>query len=105
MENIRQSTHGLGQALFGFGILIFMLVGLSGTLYKLLAPGGWLSQMFGHSISTGMAVLAGLGFIGLVAWFSQGRATTRSHFSDVFVYGFTIAGLVYAARFWTTGVF
>ena len=43
----------------------------------------------------------------VLAWFS-GHYTTargRSRFSDLFVYGFTAAGLLYAVRFWTTGVF
>lgn len=107
MENIRQSSQGLGQALIGFAVLVFMLVGLSGTIYKLLAPGGWIAQVFGRSVSAGLAVLAALGFIGLIAWFSReyGSPTSRNLFSDLFVYGFTLAGFVYAIRFWSTGVF
>ena len=107
MENIRQSTNGLGQALMGFAMLILMLLGLSGTLYKLLAPGGWIVQLFGRSISAGFAVLGALGFIAVVAWFSRayGSPSASNRFADLFVYGFTAAGLVYAVRFWFTGAF
>jgi hypothetical protein len=107
MENIRHSTQGLGQALLGFAILVLMLVGLSGTIYKMLAPGGWIAQLFGRSITAGMAVLAALGFIGLIAWFSREYSSpmSRNRFSDLFVYGFTAAGFVYAVRFWMSGVF
>ncbi len=107
MENIRYSTQGLGQALLGFAVLVLLLVGLSGTIYKLLAPGGWIAQLFGRSISAGLGALAALGFIGLIAWLSREYSSPRSRnrFSDLFVYGFTLAGLVYAVRFWTTGVF
>ncbi len=107
MENIRQFTQGLGSALAGFAVLALMLLGLSGTLYKLLSPGGWIVQLFGGSFSSGLAVLAALGFLVVLAWFC-GHYTTargRSLFSDLFVYGFTAAGLLYAVRFWATGAF
>lgn len=107
MENIRQSTQGLGATLVGFAVLVLMLLGLSGTLYKLLSPGGWIVQLFGRGISSGLAVLAVLGFLVILAWFCGHYTTSRgrSRFSDLFVYGFTAAGLLYAVRFWTTGVF
>lgn len=107
MESIRQSTNGLGQALMGFAMLVLMLLGLSGTLYKLLAPGGWIVQLFGRSITSGLAVLAALGFIAVVAWFSReyGSPSVHHRFADAFVYGFTAAGLVYAVRFWANGSF
>lgn len=107
MENIRHSTQGLGQAMLGFAVLVLMLVGLSGTIYKMLAPGGWIAQAFGRSISTGFAWLAALAFVGLIAWLSReySSPSSRNRFSDLFVYGFTAAGFVYALRFWMTGVF
>ena len=107
MENIRQSTQGFGQALAGFGMLVLMLLGLSGTIYKLLAPGGWIVQVFGRSFLAGLVVLAGLAFLGALSWLAREYAGygSRSRFADLFVYGFTAAGLVYAVRFWFTGTF
>ncbi len=107
MENIRHSTQGLGQAMLGFAVLVMMLVGLAGTIYKMVAPGGWIAQVFGRSISAGFAVIAALAFVGLIAWLSREYSSpnSRNRFSNLFVYGFTAAGLVYALRFWMNGVF
>lgn len=107
MEQIKVQTHGLASALAGFGMLVCMLLGLSGTLYKLLAPGGWIAQVFGRSVSAGMTLLATLAFIGVVAWLSRGAGsyTARSRLADAFVYGFTAVGLLYGVRFWLTGEF
>ena len=105
MENIKYSTQGLGQSLLGFAVLVLLLVGLSGTIYKMLAPGGWIAQLFGRSISAGLGALAALGFIALIAWLTREYSSPRwrNRFSDLFVYGFTTAGLAYAVRFWMTG--
>ena len=107
MENIRHSSQGLGQALFGFSVLVLMLLGITGTIYKLLAPGGWIAQAFGRGMTSGLVVLAALAFLGMVSWFSRSYAGYghRTRFSDLVVYGFTAAGLVYAVRFGMTGIF
>jgi len=107
MDSLKQSTHGLGQALGGFAVLVFLLAGISGTLYKLLAPGGWIAQAFGRSISAGFTVLVALGILFLIAWFTREYSSPRSRnrFSDLFVYGFSGAGALYVARFWLTGAF
>jgi hypothetical protein len=85
MENIRQSSQGFGQALFGFGVLVLMLLG----------------------ITSGLVVLAALAFLWTVSWFSRSYAGYghRTRFADLVVYGFTAAGLVYAVRFGMTGIF
>jgi hypothetical protein len=42
-----------------------------------------------------------------LAWFSRGRGTgrTRQRYSDLVVYAFAAAGLVYLAQLWLKGSF
>lgn len=107
MENIKQSANGLGGVIAGFAILVFLLLGISGTLYKLLAPGGWIMQLFGRGTSHGFAMLFAFALLAAVAWLTRHYGSTRSgnRFADLIVYGFTAAGLFYATRFWLTGAF
>ena len=50
----------LAQVLYGFAISVLVMVGIAGSIYKLVAPEGWVVQAFGQSFSLGASLLAAL---------------------------------------------
>jgi hypothetical protein len=101
----KQELYSIVQALAGLAILILVLAGISGTVYKVIAPEGWLAQAFGRSLSAGATALGALALVAGLAWFSraQGSVRSRSLVSDFLVYGFAAAGFLYLAQLWTRG--
>jgi hypothetical protein len=97
--------YSIAQTLLGLAILVLVLAGIAGTIYKVISPEGWLAQAFGRSLSAGAAALGALALVGGLAWFSRAQGTTRSRslVSDFLVYGFAAAGFLYLAQFWTRG--
>lgn len=102
---LKQEAYSLAQAALGFAIAALVLTGIGGTIYKVIAPDGWISQAFGKSLSAGVATLGSLLLIVGLAWFSRGSPRYRSTASDLLVYGFALAGFFYLAALWTKGSF
>ena len=102
MQNARlkhvSDTTAFFHALAGFAIAALVMAGVGGTVYNLIAPGGWFAQLLGRSLSGGLAVLLAFFLIGLCAWLTRGWISPRSRnrFSEVFVYVFAAAGAWYA---------
>ena len=96
-----------GQLLIGFAVVALVLLGIGGTIYKVISPEGWISQAFGRSLSAGAAALGSLLMIAGLAWFSRGWSSPRlrNRYSDLWVYTFAAAGLFYLAQLWTKGSF
>ena len=102
---IKQELYSFAQTVFGCLLLSLVLGGIGGTVYKVLAPDGWVSQMFGHSLSAGAAALGAMGLVGGLAWFSRswGDPDTRSLPTQLLIYGFAAVGSLYLAQIWTRG--
>jgi len=96
-----------GQTAVAVVVLGLVLVGIGGTIYKVISPDGWVTQAFGRSLSAGVAALGSLLMIVGLAWFSRGWSIPRSRnpFSELLVYTFAAAGLLYLAQLWTKGTF
>jgi len=77
----------LAQVAAGFAISACVLIGIGGTIYKLISPDGWFVQAFGHSMGLGAALMAAL----------LGAAAV--------VYGFAAAGLLYFGQLVVYGGF
>ena len=94
-------TSAFFQALAGFAIAGLVMVGVGGTVYNLISPGGWFAQMFGRSLAGGLAALLAFLLIGLCAWLTRGFVShgTRNRYSEVFVYVFAAAGALYSLEF------
>ena len=103
----KQELYSIAQACVGLGILALVLIGIGGTIYRMISPEGWLAQAFGRSLSAGAAALGSLALVGGLAWFSRswGDISRRTLVSDFLVYGFAAAGLLYLTQFWTRGAF
>lgn len=96
----------LAQALAGFAISACVLVGIGGSIYKLIAPEGWFVQAFGHSMGLGAALMAALLGAAAVVWALPGwMPSQRARIADAVVYGFAAAGLLYLGQLLVYGGF
>ncbi len=104
---IKQEVFSAAQAFVGFLIVGLVMVGIGGTIYKVISPEGWVAQAFGRSLSAGAAALGSLLMIVGLAWFSRGwnSPQRRNQFSDVLVIGFAMAGLLYLGQLLISGTF
>jgi hypothetical protein len=104
---IKQEAYAVAQACLGFVILALVLFGIGGTIYKIIAPDGWVAQAFGRSLSAGAIALGSLVMVVALAWFSSGWSSPRrrTQFADIAVYGFAAAGLLYVVQLWILGSF
>src|SRR5262249_6704101 len=103
---IKQEAFALAQACLGFVILALVLLGIGGTIYKIISPDGWVAQAFGRSLSAGAAALGSLVMVVTLAWFSRASSPRRrTQFADIAVYGFAAAGLLYVVQLWIRGSF
>jgi hypothetical protein len=107
MESAKQEFHTAGQVIFGFMVVALVMLGIGGTIYKVISPEGWIAVAFGRSLSAGAAALGSLLLIAGLAWFSRGwnSPRARNRFSDLLVYSFAAAGIVYLAQLWMKGAF
>jgi len=107
MSTLKHELVTVGQVVVGFAIVAFVMLGIGGTIYKVISPEGWVAQAFGRSFSAGTAALGSILLIIVFAWFSRGWRSPRSRnrFTELFVYTFAGAGLVYFAQLWTKGLF
>ena len=107
VNDVKQEIFTVGQVVTGVAVLGLVVVGIGGTIYKVISPDGWVSQAFGRSLSAGAAALGSLLLITGLAWFSRGWGSprTRNRYSDLLVYSFAAAGMFYLAQLWTKGSF
>jgi hypothetical protein len=94
----------LAQTLFGFGLSACVLVGIGGSIYKLIAPEGWFVQAFGYSFGLGAALCASILGAAAVVWVLPGwMPSQRARIADAVVYGFAAAGLLFLGQMLMTG--
>jgi hypothetical protein len=88
------------RSLAGFAIAVLVMVGIGGSVYKLVAPGGWLAQLFGRSFASGMGAILAFLVIGLCFWLTRGwvSVSSRNRFAELPVYVFAGAGALYAVQ-------
>ena len=103
----KQEIYAIAQSLIGFGVVGLVLVGIGGTIYKVISPDGWVARAFGRSLSAGAASLGSLIMIAGLAWFSRGWNSPhyRNRFSDLLVLSFAAAGLLYLGQLMLQGSF
>ena len=107
MNTAKQELHTAAQVVIGMVIVLLVTLGIGGTIYKIISPEGWIATAFGRSLSAGAAALGSLLLIAGLAWFSRGWTAprTRNRASDLLVYTFAAAGIVYLTQFWVKGTF
>ncbi len=82
------------------------MTGIAGTIYQVIAPGGWIAQAFGHSVKAGFSLLLATALLLGFAYLSRTWTPSQKHrhfTANLVVSMFALAGAVYLAHFWTTG--
>jgi hypothetical protein len=105
VPRLKHEASATVRVLARFVVLALVTLGISGTIYKVISPEGWIAQAFGRSASAGAAALGSLLMILGLAWFSRGweQPRRRMQAASVMVYGFALAGFVYVAQLWLQG--
>lgn len=95
------------HTLWGFMLTVLVLVGICGTIYKLLAPAGWIASLMGRGFSGGVAAIGLMVVFGVVGWVARTWTTTREQAAtaNLVVYLCAAAGLVYSFQLWSKGAF
>ena len=95
--NLREETWALAQALFGFAMVTLIMIGITGTIYRVIAPDGWIVQAFNRGVASGLLVVGALGLVALLAWTKRGAAlyARRSTAVEVFVLGLAGIGALF----------
>jgi hypothetical protein len=93
----------LAQAAVSLAMVCLVLVGITGTVYKLIAPDGWIAAAFGRSLTVGGATLGSLLLIAACAWYTQGSVRRHRLLSEFALYGFAAAGALYLTRYLLQG--
>ncbi len=93
------------QTLWGFLLSVLVLIGICGTIYKLLAPAGWFASLMGRGFSGGVAAIGLMVAFGVVGWVARTWTTNREQAAagNLVVYMCAAAGLVYSFQVWSKG--
>lgn len=100
VKQFRQDYRVLIQTLVGFVVLALVMTGVGGTVYRMIAPDGWLVQWFGTGVTATAAALLSLLAIAVLSWFTREfvSAFRKNRLADVLIYVFAGAGVVYLAQ-------
>ena len=93
------------HTLWGCLLTLMVLWGISGTLYKLLSPTGWLASLMGQGFSGGVAAIGLMIAFGVVGWVARTWTSTREQAASATfaVYVFASVGVLYSFQLWTKG--
>ena len=99
-EKTPGSLRSALQFIAGFFVLALIMLGVGGTINKLIAPGGWLSRLIGGGLGYLGAVMLALVGVALFAWIAQDQITPtrRDKLGDWWVYLCAAAGLIYVVQ-------
>ena len=102
---LKRDLSALFETFGGLAVLTLMLFGVGGTIYKALAPNGWLTLLLRNGLPDSFAASSALLVMCAFAWLTREWRTprTRSWVIDLLVYAFAFAGLLYAAQLFMNG--
>lgn len=104
---LQSDTTVFFQTLAGCAIAVLVMLGVGGTFYNVVAPGGWLAQLLGQREAGGLVALVALLTAAAALWMLRDEvpALRRGRFSELFVYMIATAGGLYVLQLALKGFF
>jgi hypothetical protein len=104
MKSAQKPPGSLGLAsgaLAGLVLSAFVVLGAGGIVYRALAPGGWLGQLFDRNPVEAVAAFVVLLALGVPAWLMRGSLDPagRNRLSQVVVFVFAAAGFAQVVEY------
>ncbi len=95
--NIRDQSMALAQALVAFMVIMLIMAGIAGTVYRAIAPDGWIVSAFDRGLGNGLAALGAIALLVALLWMKGGRNAfaKRSTATEVVVMGFAGLGALF----------
>jgi hypothetical protein len=99
LQDLKQlkDTSILLQTVGGFWLLTLVLIGVCGSIMQVIAPHGWLARTLGSGASLAVAAIISMMFVVSVGWFAREWTSPgeKNRITDIMLYGFACAGVVY----------
>jgi len=94
---MREESQALTQALIAFAMVMLIMIGIAGTVYRVIAPDGWLAEAFNRSLASGLIALCSLGLVAALLWLKRGNTlfAQRSKAAEIVVMGFAGVGALF----------
>ena len=95
--NAREESHALVQALIAFVMVMLIMIGIAGTVYRLIAPDGWIAQAFNRGALSGLVALSVIAILGGMVWVKGSKSifAKRNKLSEVVVTAFAGLGALF----------
>ena len=95
--SMREESQALTQALVAFCVVMLIMIGIAGTVYRVIAPDGWLADAFNRGFVSGLLSLTAIGLLFGLLWLKRGNTlfAKRSRVAEIIVMGFAGAGALY----------
>jgi len=95
--SMREESQALTQALVAFFVVMLIMIGIAGTVYRVIAPDGWLADAFNRGFVSGLLSLTAIGLLFGLLWLKRGNTlfAKRSRVAEIIVMGFAGAGALY----------
>jgi len=104
--DLKHDAASLAQVGARLVMALLAMTGIAGTIYKMVAPGGWVAQTFGESFKAGSSLVLAIAMLVGFAYMSRTWAPARNprNLAANLVVGLSaLAGFVYLSRLWATG--
>lgn len=95
--SMREESLALSQALIAFAMVMLIMIGIAGTVYRLIAPDGWIAESFNRGLANGLLALCALGLIAALLWLKRGSTLIAQHSkaAEIVVMGFAGIGALF----------
>jgi hypothetical protein len=105
--NTREESQALVQALVAFVMVMLIMIGIAGTVYRVIAPDGWIAQAFNRSALSGVVALCSIGIVAGMLWLKRGNTlfAKRNKVTEMIVMGFAGLGALFLAQSVVTSLF
>jgi hypothetical protein len=103
---LKNEAYAIAQVLYGAGICMLIVLGMSGAIYKVVGPHGMLERAFGAALTGEFTLLIALIVVSAFGWAGRLQISERlrGRMWGGTTYLFGMLGVLFAVRLATFGI-